>query len=126
MWNTILNALVFPAPLSAIFMWVNTVAWSQGSTAALPWHTVIIIGALFGLVSFPLTVIGAIAGRNMASDFAAPSRTTKVRSSSVVSSAVVVVVDIRVLLWVLHACLQACPVHQALASNIYYFADIVL
>jgi len=37
-----------------------------------------IIGALFALVSFPLTVIGAIAGRNLATDFAAPCRTTKV------------------------------------------------
>lgn len=77
-WNTVLTALVFPAPLVAIFMWVNTVAWNRGSSAALPWHTVIIIGALYLLVSFPLTVIGAIAGRNLSSDFEAPCRTTKV------------------------------------------------
>jgi len=76
-WNTVLNALVFPAPLTAIFAWVNTVAWSRGSTAALPWHTVMIIMALYVLVSFPLTVIGAIAGRNLAGDFTAPCRTTK-------------------------------------------------
>jgi len=77
-WNTVMNAMVFPAPLSFIFMWVNSVAWSRGSTAALPWHTVMIIVALYLLVSFPLTVIGAIAGRNLSSDFVAPSRTTKV------------------------------------------------
>lgn len=41
-WNTVLNAVVFPAPLTAIFMWVNTIAWSHGSTAALPWHTVMV------------------------------------------------------------------------------------
>lgn len=33
--------------------------------------------ALYLLVSFPLTVIGAIAGRNMSGDFEAPCRTTK-------------------------------------------------
>mmetsp|Transcript_41743 Transcript_41743/g.94262 ORF Transcript_41743/g.94262 Transcript_41743/m.94262 type:complete len:597 (-) Transcript_41743:525-2315(-) len=77
-WNTVLTASAFPAPLSAIFMWVNTIAWSRGSSAALPWHTVMIIAALYFLVSFPLTVIGAIAGRNMTGDFAAPCRTTKV------------------------------------------------
>merc|ERR1711977_744758 len=36
-----------------------------------------IIGSLYILVSFPLTVIGAIAGRNLASDFDAPCRTKK-------------------------------------------------
>lgn len=77
-WNTVLTAIIFPGPLSMIFMWVNTVAWSRGSTAALPWHTVMIIAALYILVSFPLTVIGAIAGRNLASDFDVPCRTNKV------------------------------------------------
>ena len=75
-WNTVLTALVFPAPLMCIFMWVNTVAWSRGSSAALPWHTVMIIAALYALVSFPLTVIGAIAGRNLSTGFEAPCRTT--------------------------------------------------
>jgi hypothetical protein len=117
-WNTVLNALVFPAPLTAIFMWVNTVAWSRGSTAALPWHTVIIIGALFALVSFPLTVIGAIAGRNMASDFVAPSRTTKV---GVISIGVSMSIDtcVRVLYCLCDVCTSVHRVHRIPYSCIY-------
>mmetsp|Transcript_43249 Transcript_43249/g.117081 ORF Transcript_43249/g.117081 Transcript_43249/m.117081 type:complete len:550 (+) Transcript_43249:564-2213(+) len=77
-WNTVMTAIIFPGPLGCIFMWVNTVAWSRSSTAALPWHTVMIIASLYMLVSFPLTIIGAIAGRNLATDFDAPCRTKKV------------------------------------------------
>ena len=76
-WNTVLTALVFPFPLTIVFGWVNTVAWSHGSTAALPLIAVAIIAALYVLVSFPLTVIGAICGRASAVDFEAPCRTKK-------------------------------------------------
>merc|ERR1719240_1741104 len=34
-----MTAIMFPGPLSCIFMWVNTVAWSRNSTAALPCRT---------------------------------------------------------------------------------------
>jgi hypothetical protein len=77
-WNTILNALIFPAPLMAVFSFVNTVAIVNTSTAALPVGTILVMLALFVLVTFPLSVIGAIAGRNTASDFEQPCRTTKV------------------------------------------------
>ena len=62
-WNTILNALIFPAPLMAVFSFVNTVAIVNTSTAALPVGTILVMFALFVLVTFPLSVIGAIAGR---------------------------------------------------------------
>jgi hypothetical protein len=77
-WNTILNALIFPAPLMVVFSFVNSVAIINTSTAALPVSTILVMLALFILVTFPLSVIGAIAGRNTASDFEQPCRTTKV------------------------------------------------
>ena len=41
-WNTILNALIFPAPLMAVFSFVNTVAIINTSTAALPVGTILV------------------------------------------------------------------------------------
>ena len=77
-WNVILNVLAFPAPLMVIFSFLNTVAIINTSTAALPFGTIIVMLALFLLVTFPLSVIGAIAGRNTAADFDQPCRTMKV------------------------------------------------
>ena len=53
------------------------VIW-QSSTAALPFYPVVVIVAMFVFIAFPLTVVGAIVGRNMSSDFKAPCRTTRV------------------------------------------------
>lgn len=50
----------------------------QSSTAALPFYPVMVIVAMFVFIVFPMTVIGAIIGRNTASDFQAPCRTTRV------------------------------------------------
>jgi len=80
MWSqfVVLLALVFPGPLTAVFAFVNSVAWSNGSTAALPATTILIILGLVVLVAFPLTVLGGIIGRNTSGDFQAPCRTKKV------------------------------------------------
>jgi hypothetical protein len=77
-WNVIINVLAFPAPLMLIFSFLNTVAIINTSTAALPFGTILVMLALFLLVTFPLSVIGAIAGRNTAGDFDQPCRTLKV------------------------------------------------
>lgn len=77
-WNVVTAALVFPAPLTMVFAFLNSVAWSNGSTAALPASTIVTIVALFLLVSFPLSIMGGIAGRRLSSDFQAPCRTKKV------------------------------------------------
>eukprot|EP00937_MAST-01D_sp_MAST-1D-sp2_P005126 g5126.t1 len=77
-WNVVLNVLAFPAPLMLIFSFLNTVAIINTSTAALPFGTIIVMLALFMLVTFPLSVIGAIAGRNTSADFDQPCRTMKV------------------------------------------------
>ena len=75
--NALIAALVFPAPLTLVFMWVNSVALAHGSSAALPLIAVVIVFALYGLVAFPLTLGGAIFGRQMSTDFRAPCRTTR-------------------------------------------------
>lgn len=77
-WNAVLTAVFFPLPFTVVFSVVNTAAVLAHSTAALPFGTVMIILLLYCLVAFPLTVIGAIAGRNTAGDFEAPCRTNQV------------------------------------------------
>lgn len=77
-WNTILCAILFPGPLFAVFAFVNTVAFSHGSTAALPIGTIFVVIAVYALITFPLTVVGAIVGKNSTTDFEAPCRTSKV------------------------------------------------
>jgi hypothetical protein len=39
-WNIVLTASILPLPLSIVFAWVNTVAYSHASTAALPITTI--------------------------------------------------------------------------------------
>ncbi len=39
-WNTILTGCIFPVPLGAVFLCINTIAWQGNSTAALPVQTV--------------------------------------------------------------------------------------
>ncbi|GMR29960.1 hypothetical protein PMAYCL1PPCAC_00155, partial [Pristionchus mayeri] len=61
--NINLTSLVFVAPLAAAWAFSNTVAWIYGSTQALPWTTVVALVAIWGLVGYPLTVIGGLLGR---------------------------------------------------------------
>ncbi|KAG7336682.1 endomembrane protein 70-domain containing protein [Nitzschia inconspicua] len=75
----ILTAGMFPAPIVAVFLWVNSVAIAHGSTSALPFTSILTITALYIFLAFPLTVFGGILAKNYASpDFNAPTRTTKV------------------------------------------------
>jgi len=77
--NILLTTTLFPAPVMAVFCWVNTLALLHGSTSALPFGAGFTIVALFIFLSFPLTVCGGILAKNYASaDFNAPTRTTKV------------------------------------------------
>ena len=77
-WNVVTAALVFPGPLALVWSFLNSVAWGHQSTAALPAATIAIIACLFLFVSFPLSVVGGIVGRNTAGEFEAPCRTKKV------------------------------------------------
>lgn len=75
--NVVLCAFLFCGPLLAVFSVLNTVAWVHGSTQALPFGTICIIILVWALVTFPLTVLGSIAGKNSGSEYRAPCRTTK-------------------------------------------------
>ena len=77
-FNTVLTACVFPVPLAGVFTWVNTIAWSHESTAALPITTIALMLGIMLFVHFPLTVVGAVVGRNATVEYAAPCRTNKV------------------------------------------------
>ncbi|KAF6261065.1 hypothetical protein COO60DRAFT_1700018 [Scenedesmus sp. NREL 46B-D3] len=66
--NVLLVSVLFCGPLLAVF---------SGSTQALPFGTICIIIVIWALVTFPLTVLGGIAGKNSKDEFVAPCRTTK-------------------------------------------------
>lgn len=75
----LITAALFPSPVVAVFMWVNSVAIAHGSTSALPFTTILTVTALYIFLAFPLTVFGGIMAKNYSSpDFNAPTRTTKV------------------------------------------------
>jgi hypothetical protein len=75
--NVLLTASLFCGPALLLFSFLNTVAIAYRSTAALPFGTIVIITVIWLLVTFPLTVLGGIAGKNCTADFAAPVRTAK-------------------------------------------------
>jgi hypothetical protein len=72
--NVLLVSVLFCGPLLGVFSVLNTIAWVQGSTQALPFGTICIIIVIWALVTFPLTVLGGIAGKNSREEFAAPCR----------------------------------------------------
>jgi hypothetical protein len=76
-WNTVLTAFVFPLPLFIIFSTVNTIAWNNHSTAALPWTTICLMLAILLFMHFPSTVLGAIVGRQLTNEYKHPCRTNK-------------------------------------------------
>lgn len=75
--NLLLTGSLFSGPLFLVFCFNNTVAIAYRSTAALPFGTIVIIAIIWALVTFPLTVLGGIAGKNNKSEFYAPCRTNK-------------------------------------------------
>lgn len=62
--NTLLTATLFCGPLLVTFSFLNTVAIVYRSTAALPFGTIVVILLIWAVVTFPLTVLGGIAGKN--------------------------------------------------------------
>ena len=75
--NNILTAGLFFGPLFVVFSVNNSIAWSYGTTAALPFGTICIIIVIWALVTLPLTVLGGIAGKNAKEDFHAPAKPNK-------------------------------------------------
>ena len=62
--NVLLTTALFCGPMLATFSFLNTVAIVYRSTAALPFGTICIILVIWALITFPLTVLGGIAGKN--------------------------------------------------------------
>ncbi|KAI8538611.1 hypothetical protein RHMOL_Rhmol09G0117600 [Rhododendron molle] len=75
--NLLLTGCLFCGPLFLTFCFLNTVAISYSSTAALPFGTIVVIVLIWALVTSPLLVLGGIAGKNSKVEFQAPCRTTK-------------------------------------------------
>ena len=75
--NNILTSGLFFGPLFLVFSVNNSIAWSAGTTAALPFGTICIIVVIWALVTLPLTVLGGIFGKNSKQDFGAPARPNK-------------------------------------------------
>lgn len=75
--NVLLTGSLFCGPMFVVFSFLNTVAIAYRSTAALPFGTIMVILIIWALVTFPLTVLGGIAGKNAQTEFNAPCRTTK-------------------------------------------------
>mmetsp|Transcript_19511 Transcript_19511/g.54326 ORF Transcript_19511/g.54326 Transcript_19511/m.54326 type:complete len:583 (-) Transcript_19511:43-1791(-) len=77
-WALLLSYFLFLGPFFVIATFLNFVAVAYNSSTALPFGTVVVILLILTLVSFPLNVIGGIAGRNFSSPLDAPCRTTKI------------------------------------------------
>lgn len=75
--TTLLTAGALGGPLLLAFAVANSVAIAYGSTAALPAGTIAGLTALWAIVTLPLTVAGAVIGKNGSAPFAAPTRTAK-------------------------------------------------
>ena len=73
--NVLLTVTLFVGPLFVIWFFLNTIAVFYGSTAALPFWAIAGIFATYFLVAFPLTLCGALIGKNLSTDFDAPTRT---------------------------------------------------
>ena len=76
--NVLITVSLFAGPVFAVWFLLNTVAVIYGSTAALPFGTICALLALYLLVTFPLTLAGAIAGKNFGGDLEPPTRTKMV------------------------------------------------
>ncbi|KAL8218523.1 hypothetical protein R6Q57_021896 [Mikania cordata] len=77
MKNLLLTGGVFFVPLFLTFGFLNSVAISYGTTAALPLIGIVMLSVLWIFLASPLLLLGGIIGKNKASDFQAPCRTAK-------------------------------------------------
>lgn len=76
--NAFVTVFVFCGPCAVIFLCLNSVAMLYNSTRALPIWTIASIVALWAVVTIPLTIFGAILGKNQSRPYDAPGRTTKI------------------------------------------------
>ena len=75
--SVLTTAVVFPAPVFAVFVLNNLVAALCGSIAALPAWAVLVVFLLWAIVTLPSIVLGAVLGKNRHRRFYAPVATNK-------------------------------------------------
>ena len=73
-WNIVLTATLFTFPMFVIAEVVNLIAWYYGTSTKISVGFIVIILLIWLFVGFPLTVIGGIAGKRLATDFVPPTR----------------------------------------------------
>lgn len=76
--NVLLSTFLFVGPLFIVWSILNSIALHYGSTAAFPFKAIAFVLAIYFLISFPLTLIGAITAKNFVGPFSAPCRTKQV------------------------------------------------
>ncbi|CAA3005971.1 transmembrane 9 superfamily member 1 [Olea europaea subsp. europaea] len=72
--SMILTASFFPFLCFGIGFMLNTVAIFYGSLAAIPFGTMVVVFVIWAFVSFPLTLLGAVVGRNWSGALNNPCR----------------------------------------------------
>jgi transmembrane 9 superfamily member 1 len=77
--NANLTSILFSCPLFFVWSFINTIAWIHGSTLALPWTTIFLLLFLWSVLSYPLSILGSVVGKSMASSINAPCRTRNIR-----------------------------------------------
>lgn len=79
MWSTniLLSDSLFLVPFIIVFSIMNSVAVSNGSTAALPFTTILAISSIYLFIAFPLSILGGTIGHNRAQQFTPPVRVGK-------------------------------------------------
>lgn len=74
-WCVVVTSLLFTLPCFVLGLFLNIVASAYEATGALSLSAVLLIVTLWLFIGFPLTLVGSIAGRHLASPFEAPTRT---------------------------------------------------
>ena len=75
--NVVQTSILLALPFFLVFCFENAVAVFNGATTALPFTTILLMAAIWGMITFPLTVFGAITARQQvsAASFDAPCST---------------------------------------------------
>lgn len=76
--NALATVVVFCGPVGAVMTYLHTVALAYQSTRAVPLWTIASIAALWAVVTIPLTLLGAILGKNGSKPFPSPTNPTKI------------------------------------------------
>lgn len=67
--NVLLSTFLFVGPIFSCWSILNTIALYYGSTSAFPFKSIVIILALYFLISFPLQLIGSITAKKFCWSF---------------------------------------------------------